>query len=83
MIQRRQGKEVRYPFKVPADAKIQFPDSPGNGFAIDRQAGEIVITVASPQERKPIMKFVVEVVDATGLRTLFPFRVLADPDDPP
>ena len=83
VIQRKHGQEVRYPFKIPKDWKIQFSEFPGNGITVDRQAGEIVVTDASPKNHKPIMNFLVEGVDATGLRTLFPFRILADPEDHP
>ncbi len=76
-IRRKPGQEVRYPLKVPAGSTIKFSEYPGDGLRFDRPSNELVITDPDPKQLEPVMNFMVEVVDAAGIKTLFPFKILA------
>ena len=54
----------------------------GKCLRFDRESNELVITDAEQKQMKPIMNYMIEMVDAVGLKTFFPFKILADPERP-
>ena len=54
----------------------------GTGIKVDQTKDELLITDAEPDQMKPVMQFMVEVRIAAKIKTLHPFKVIAEQASP-